>query len=153
MTIPTKETSKYVTVILNGVLQSLNAVIPMNHEITRPKLTEGSLNLQFGVLIGITGDVKGNLILAGEIPVFALIGQSMYGMPLEGEMLESFSGELGNMIAGGLATNIVEHEIKIDITHPTIVQGNTRMSGYDKAIYISVQFEGSGEMEMYLLLD
>ena len=51
------------------------------------------------MLIGITGDVKGLLVLEGNEIVFGGIGEAMFGMPLEGEMLGSFSGELGNMIA------------------------------------------------------
>ena len=30
------------------------------------------------------------------------IGQAMFGMSIEGEMVESFTGELGNMVAGNL---------------------------------------------------
>lgn len=153
MTATTTEMGKHITVLLNGTLTSLKVVVPINYRISKPQVLEQSLKLQFGVLIGITGDIKGNLILAGEESVFAAVGKTMFGMPLEGEMLESFSGELGNMIAGGLATNIVENEIKIDITHPTILQGNTKLSGYEKSIYISPIFEDVGEMDIYLLLD
>jgi len=68
-------------------------------------------------------------------------------------MLMSFSGELGNMIAGSLSTNIVAQGIKTDITSPTILQGSTTLSGYDRAIHTVVQFAEIGQMDIYLLLD
>lgn len=87
------------------------------------------LQLQFGVLIGITGDVKGKLILSGQTDVFSIIGETMFGTTIENDMLTSFSGELGNMIAGGLATNIVNKGLTTDITYPTILKGDTAISG------------------------
>ncbi|WP_047982708.1 chemotaxis protein CheX [Ornithinibacillus contaminans] len=148
-----QEKSKAITVLLNGTISSIQHVIPIKHEIRKPELSNESLKLQFGVLIGITGDVKGKLVLSADQSVFGAIGQAMFGMPLEGEMLTSFSGELGNMIAGGLSTNIVQSGLKTDITAPTIIEGNTNLSGYEKAIKLPVVFESVGELILYLLVD
>ena len=109
--------------------------------------------MQFGVIIGFTGDVKGQLILAGNMETFGTIGETMYGMPLAGEMLTSFSGELGNMLAGGLATKVAEAGIRTDITSPTIIQGDMNVSGYNKAIYMDAVFDAVGTLDIYLLLD
>jgi len=111
------------------------------------------LDLQFGVLIGFTGDLKGKLILSGEHAVFSEIGKSMFGMDIEGEMLTSFSGELGNMLAGNLSAKIEEHGIRTDITAPTIMEGKTTLSGFDKAIQLTADFENTGNMDIYLLID
>jgi len=148
-----RNTSKQVTFLLNGTLASIKSVVPMAHQVNQPGLTEDSVRVQYGVLIGTTGDIKGNLVLHGETTLFSLIGETMFGMPLDGQMLESFSGELGNMIAGGLATNIAKDQVNIDITHPTILQGNTRLSGFKKAINIPVLFHDVGKMDIYFLLD
>lgn len=77
----------------------------------------------------------------------------MFGMPLEGEMLLSFSGELGNMIAGAISTNIADSGTDINITAPTIMQGDTTLSGYKQALEITVQFNNVGKMNTYLLID
>src|SRR5699024_421541 len=122
-------------------------------QIAKPTLLNQYLQLHFGVLIGITGDVKGQLILSGEQHDFGSIGKAMLGADLEGDMIMYFSGELGNMIAGRLYTNIIAQGIKTDITSPTILQGSTTLSGYDKAIHTIVQFAGVGQMDIYLLLD
>lgn len=153
MAIAVKERNEPIKDVLNGTYESIKTVISMGHELSKPKLLNNLLYLQFGVLIGITGDIKGKLILAGETSIFGSIGEVMFGMPLEGEMLISFSGELGNMIAGGMATNIAEQGITTDITSPTVLQGNTTLSGYDKAIHTIARFDGGGEMDIYLLLD
>ena len=153
MTIAATERNRTITVLLNGVNSTLQSIVPLPYQMSKPSLLGDSLHLQFGVLIGITGDIKGRLILAGDPAVFRSIGESMFGMPVEDEMLASFSGELGNMLAGGIATTIVEHKVTTDITAPTIMQGDTTLSGYEKSIRLTAAFEGIGEMEIYLLMD
>nr|WP_272914185.1 chemotaxis protein CheX [Bacillus dakarensis] len=101
----------------------------------------------------MTGDVKGKLILSGDSKVFGSIGEMMFGMKLEKDMLSSFSGELGNMIAGGISSRIFEEGLQTDITSPTVLSGNTTISGYGRALHIPASFEKMGEMGIFLLLD
>ncbi|SHF90281.1 chemotaxis protein CheX [Ornithinibacillus halophilus] len=149
----THSRNKSITVLLNGTIASLNNVLPMKHELSKPILQKDKIELSYAVLIGVTGDLKGKLVLLGEPSIFGSIGKVMFGMALEGEMLSSFSGELGNMVAGGIATNIVDHGLNIDITAPTILQGNTSLSGYKQAINLRVRLESGEELGLYLLLD
>ncbi|WP_138419541.1 chemotaxis protein CheX [Aquibacillus sediminis] len=149
----TAQRSQHVTSLLNGTIGSIKNVVPLDVTVDQPKLLEQALTMEFGVLIGITGDLRGKMVLTGDMTVFGTIGEKMFGMALEGEMLASFSGELGNMIAGGLSTNIVEQGIRIDITSPTMFQGATTLSGYDKALQVPVTFENAGDMGIYLLID
>lgn len=153
MSITTKQHSSAITHLLNGTLTSIKSVIPLTFDIDKPQRLDKNFNINFGVFIGITGDIQGKLVLAGRQETFGSIGAIMFGMPLEGEMLDSFSGELGNMIAGGLSTNIFEKDININITAPTIMNGHTSLSGYKEAIGIPVHFENNGEMNIYLLID
>lgn len=149
----TTDRTRVITDLLNGMQTALRQIVPMNYQLGAPQLSGKALELQFGILIGITGDIKGRLIIAGDKTVFGAIGEKMFGMQLEEEMLVSFSGELGNMLAGGIATQIVEKGFKIDITVPTVIQGNTTLSGYDKAIKITAAFDEAGELDFYLLLN
>lgn len=142
-----------VTELLNGAFQAIGEIIPIAHQIEKPKLLERALNIQFGVLIGFVGDIRGKLVINGDVPVFGSIGEAMFGMAVEGEMLASFTGELGNMIAGRLSTNIAENGIKTDITSPTIMQGNTTLSGFEKALDVTISFQNIGNMSVYLLID
>src|SRR5699024_11904509 len=86
---------------VNGVQ---TCAIPIS--ISKPNLIKDAINVRFGVLIGIVGDLKGKLVLAGDIHMFGLIGEKMFGMEVTGDMLSSFSGEFGNMLAGSISTNI-----------------------------------------------
>jgi len=147
------EKSKVITELLNGTNVALKNIIPMNYDITKPKLLGKSLELQFGILIGITGDIKARLVLMGTHSTFSTIAQSMFGMELEGEMLVSFSGELGNMLAGSISTQIVSSGIQTDITAPTIIQGDVKLSGYEKAIHMSASFSHADKLDLFLLLD
>lgn len=139
--------------LMNGSIESIKHVIPIEHKIKNLRRFEETLQLQIGVLIGITGDVKGQLVITSEAPVFSNIGETMFGMPLEGEMLSSFSGELGNMIAGSLSANVMEKGIHTDITPPTILQGDTTLTGYKHAFQVSFEFNNTGELDIYLLID
>lgn len=150
----TVEQRKQVTDLLNGICTATRNVVPLDNEIGKPVLIGESLYLTFGVLIGVTGDMKGKLILSSSTTeVFSFIAEAMFGTKLENDMLASFSGELGNMIAGNLSTQIDQLGIKTDITYPTILQGNTKVSGFKLAFNIPIAFTHSGELDIYLLLD
>jgi chemotaxis protein CheX len=153
LTVTVVEKSKVITELLNGTNLALKTIIPSLKELTKPKLLGTSLHLQFGILIGITGDIKARLVLMGDPTTFSAIAYSMFGMELKGEMLVSFSGELGNMLAGSISTQIVNSGIQTDITAPTIMQGNTWLSGYEKAIHMTAIFSDHDKLDLYLLLD
>ncbi|WP_240376979.1 chemotaxis protein CheX [Bacillus piscicola] len=139
--------------LLNMITTSIEQVVPLRITVEESQPLEQALTLRFGVFIGITGDMKGKLLLTGEPAVFGSIGETMFGMPIEGEMLQSFSGELGNMIAGSFSTNMMAESIKTDITAPTILQGDTSLTGYEKAYHLPLTFAGTGTMSIFLLID
>lgn len=139
--------------LLNGTLSSLKRSIPISYEMSRPVILTEPIQIKYGVLIGFLGDVSGKLLLMGDTVVFGAIGEMMFGMPIQDEMLTSFTGELGNIIAGGIASAVAEKGIKTDITSPTILEGESKVSGYKKAIILSVTYKDVGKMDINLLLD
>lgn len=153
MSIQIAERNKSITTLLNGTNSALKQVVPIQQQISKPKLLNELLLVQFGVFIGITGDIKGKIVFVGEQSTFGSIGEVMFGSQINEEMLTSFSGELGNMIAGNLSTNIVSNGVAIDITAPTIIEGKAKISGYDVAIHLTTSFEQVGNLDIYLLLD
>ncbi len=148
-----KEKNNLVTNLLNATLSSIKTIISIELELEKPRLLKQNFYLNYGVLIGIVGDLRGKLVFSGDSSVFSTIGEMMYDMPLEGEMLQSFSGEMGNMIAGGISTNLARVQTDISITPPTILQGDTMLSGYEKGIELSVAFKEIGTIYIYLLID
>lgn len=65
MSVTVVEKSKVLTELLNATNVSLKTIIPFSYELTKPKLLGTSLHLQFGILIGIAGDIKTRLVLMG----------------------------------------------------------------------------------------
>jgi chemotaxis protein CheX len=143
-----------ITKVLNGTIQSVRNILPISVSIESPSLfQEKSLKTSMAVLIGMTGDVKGRLVIEGNPQIFSSIGELMYGMHLEGEMLESFTGELGNMIAGNLATNASQNQLVMDITPPTLIIGEIKLSEFSKAIRVPISLSSTGKLGVILMLE
>lgn len=112
-------TSIQIQAVLNGTINALKSVIPYDIQVSPPTITSDPYEQnEIGVLIGMVGDLKGRIIIDSTPDTFSAIGAGMYGMTLEGAMLESFTGEFGNMIAGNLCTFAAEKELDLDITPP-----------------------------------
>ena len=147
-------TSKHIQTILNGTIQSLKSVIPIAMDIKSPSLmVQPFEQKEMGVLIGLVGDLSGRVIIDGSPEIFGSIGSAMFGMPLEGPMLESFTGELGNMIAGNLCTYAGQYELELDITPPTVMVGHTKLYGFQQAFQIPASIEGIGDIIILYTID
>lgn len=147
-------TSKHVQTILNGTIYALKTILPMNINMASPSImTEPYTQMEMGVLIGLVGDLKGRVIIDGSPATFGNIGSSMFGMPLEGEMLESFTGEFGNMIAGNLCTHAGQSELELDITPPTVMVGNTKLYGFQHAFSLPASIDGVGNITILFTID
>mgnify|MGYP006368609061 FL=1 len=147
-------TSKHIQTILNGTINSLKTILPMNIEVKSPSISsEPYIQEQMGVLIGIVGNIKGRIIIDGTPNAFGSVGAAMFGMPLEGEMLESFTGELGNMIAGNLCTIVGQDGLELDITPPTVMVGNTKLYGFQKLFRLPAVIENIGDITILLTID
>ncbi|CAH0186977.1 CheY-P phosphatase CheX [Peribacillus sp. Bi96] len=101
----------------------------------------------------MTGDICGRLIIEGTNGCMSKIGESMFGMPLEGEMLESFAAELGNMLAGNVATSLASEDTIMDITPPTVIVGKTKMYGFNEAIHLPISMDGAGTIHIILMIE
>ncbi|MCA0970395.1 chemotaxis protein CheX [Halobacillus litoralis] len=146
--------SQSITDILNGSLDSVHSVFPFELSIEHPRKFEEPIQQnELGVLIGMTGDFTGRLLIDGSHNSFGYVGEKMFGMPLEGEMLYSFTGELANMIAGNLSTKVSERSISIDITPPTVIQGESRIRGFDLAFQVPVNLEDEHSLKLILMID
>ncbi|MFY4776038.1 chemotaxis protein CheX [Metabacillus sp. RGM 3146] len=137
-------------ILINSTLESIKHIIPYSFS-AKPLLSSPSLIAQ-QVHIDILGDFKGTLIINENGEVFSKLGESMFGMLLEGEMLQSFMGEFGNMVAGQLATIVSQKGLNMDITPPLVAQ----MDGYpNKTHYctVPVELENGGELHFSFFLN
>jgi chemotaxis protein CheX len=145
--------SSHVTSTLNATIESIKMVIPLNITVSKPEIIDAPLHSEMGVLIGITGEIRGRILFQGPVQTFSSIGATMFGMALEGDMLESFAGELGNMIAGSISTVIYQGGTTIDITPPTVIVGNSRVSGFNQGVRIPADIECAGEFNIVLMIE
>lgn len=142
-----------ITIVLNGTIESVKSVIPISMGIDKPSVIQQPFTRNDkGVLIGITGSLQGRLIIEGNEDVFSKIGEAMFGMPLEGDMLDSFTGELGNMIAGNLATSIANTGVDMDITPPSLLIGNTQITEFDKGLSLPIHLSSVGSFTIILMV-
>lgn len=140
--------------ILNSTITSLNNVVPVKFDVLSPVLTAQPYEQkEIGVLISLVGEVKGRLILETTYDVIDVIGQSMFGMNIEGEMVESFTGELGNMVAGNLCTILEKDRFSLDISTPTIMTGSTKFYGFKQAFKLPIRFESGSILNILLTID
>jgi chemotaxis protein CheX len=143
-----------VTYLLNNFIAALKGVIPLEVAVYDPVSLRGPYNQHnIGVLIGMTGDTRGRFVIDGNEENFKALAASMFGMPLAGEMLESFAGELGNMIVGNLATSIAKSGHNVDITTPTVIVGESKLFGFHQAVQLPVTIENVGDFLILLMIE
>ncbi|MDG0792948.1 hypothetical protein OMP38_20295 [Cohnella ginsengisoli] len=70
--------------LLQDILQATRQVVPLSLSVTEPRSADAEWQDEWGVLIGVTGDIYGRVVILGEGDVFGRLGESMFGMLLEG---------------------------------------------------------------------
>lgn len=83
------------------------------------------------VIIGIVGDLKGNIIYETTIEnAKSIASKMMMGAPVKelDEMAQSAIEELANMLTANASTSFSNQGIKIDISTPTLMYGNFKAS-------------------------
>ncbi|WJY28557.1 MULTISPECIES: chemotaxis protein CheX [Sporosarcina] len=140
--------------ILNSTIQSLTSVIPIQFDVLAPSLTTQPYEQkELSVLIALLGDVRGRLIIDTNEGTVSRIGEAMFGMKIEGEMIESFTGELGNMVAGNLCTLLEKDSLTLDISPPTVLTGETKFYGFSQAFKLPLRFADVSPTNVLLTID
>jgi len=103
------------------------------------------------IIIGITGEIRGQVMIAFSNVIACDIASKMIMMPvtLMDELSTSAICELGNMILGNTATIFSTKGIGIDITPPTLCTGNVSFSNnYTKNICIPLVYDNNMTIEI-----
>lgn len=107
------------------------------------------------IIIGFTGKMKGQVMIAFEQKIACDLASKMIMMPVT-EMNEfslSAISELGNMILGNTATIFSTQGIDIDITPPTIGSGSMSFSyTFAKNICIPMEYEDGKKIEINIAI-
>lgn len=112
-------------------MQMLRDVSQVETKIGKPAVKQATFSDDtIVIIIGITGEMKGQVMLAFPNDVACLVAGNMCMMPTN-EMTELYMSaicELGNMIMGNAATIFSTKGVGIDITPPTVCRGNMTFS-------------------------
>ena len=112
---------------LSAAMQMLKDVSQVETTLGKPNVKEAHFEEDtIVIMIGITGEMKGQVMLAFPNDVACLVSGNMCMMPATemNELYMSAICELGNMIMGNAATIFSIKGIGIDITPPTICVGD-----------------------------
>lgn len=107
------------------------------------------------IMIGVTGEMRGQVIIAFSLDVACDIASKMIMMPISemNELSMSAISELGNMILGNAATILSTKGIGIDITPPTLCRGSMSITtSYAKNICIPIIYDGEKCVELDIAL-
>ena len=107
------------------------------------------------IMIGVTGEMKGQVMLS--LPAESakdIASKMMMGMPVNelDDMAKSAICELGNMVMGNASTVFSVKGIGIDITPPTMFQGDFSMNAASPNMCIPIVYEENKSIELNLAL-
>jgi len=107
------------------------------------------------ILIGFTGEMKGQVMIAFEHSIACDIASKMIMMQIT-EMDEfslSAISELGNMIMGNTATIFSTKGIEIDITPPMVGNGTMSFtSSFARNVCIPLEYEKNKKIEVNIAI-
>ncbi len=114
------------------------------------KFDDGSLL----IMLGITGEIKGQVILRFRNDIALDIASKMCMMPMTelNELAQSAICELCNMILGNAATVFSTNGVGIDITPPTVCRGNVLFSSDAANVCVPVVYEEEKTIEINVSL-
>lgn len=148
----------YINPFLMASTKVLKDMMMLDSKVGKPHLSDLNFDCSsFLIMLGVTGEMKGKVILDFKKEVALDIASKMCMMPITemSELAQSAVCELCNMILGNAATIFSTKGIGIDITPPTVCQGNVTFSSApatnicvpiiyedDKTIEINISIKG-----------
>lgn len=96
-------------------------------QIGKPSIKSSPFSgLEVLTIVGITGDIRGQMYFGGSLPsILQVVSAMMGGVPVAalGSMEQSAISELANMICGNAMSFFAQENISLDITPPTLIMG------------------------------
>ncbi len=143
----------YINPFLLASTKVLKDMVMLDAKLGKPYINN---NLSFKddsllIMLGVTGEMKGQVILCFKKEIALDIASKMCMMPITemSELAQSAICELCNMILGNAATVFSTKGILIDITPPTTCQGNVSFStDYAANICVPIVYEDDKTIEI-----
>ena len=141
--------AEYINPFIKASTEILTQMTQIKFQVGKPTLKPSPHNANnIIILIGITGDIKGQAMLSfDETMALSIVSKMMGETPVQelDEIGKSALAELGNMILGNSATLLFNSGIKVDITPPTLMIGDNVTISTDQleAINVPIHTESS----------
>jgi chemotaxis protein CheX len=145
-----------INLIIKAIKNTSNMTIQTEVENGKPKLV-GSPVPEEGicVLVGTTGELKGQVVLSFEKEKALEISNKMMQGLGSGEwdkMAKSAIREFANMTLGTFSTLLNQEEINIDITPPTLIEGKGIELSGEKGIKVPILNNNEKFMSLTIML-
>lgn len=147
--------------VINPFLESARLVIEQLIQVSPSTGNLGIKNAEIidghiWILIGMTGQLSGNIVFGLEEQVaMRMVSAMMGGFAITeiDEMGKSAISELGNMISGNASTILSNQGIVVDITPPQVMRSENLTSFVpQRALYIPLQVDGIGELDIQVMI-
>lgn len=140
--------AEYINPFIKASKEILTQMTQIDFQVGKPTLKSSPFSANnIIILIGITGDIKGQAILSlDKSMALNVVSKMMGGMEVKelDAISKSALSELGNMILGNSATLLFNAGVKVDITPPTLMIGDNLSVSSDQTQVINVPLEGDG---------
>lgn len=111
-------------------------------------------NNSISVILGLSGDLKGQIICSMDYETsLRIVGKMMGGIEVKtlDDLSLSAIQELGNWIAGGSSTEISKEGIFVDVTTPIINEGKSKL--HSNNVFLTLPFKSEiGTIELNVSL-
>jgi chemotaxis protein CheX len=114
--------------------------------------------LDVSTIVGITGDIRGQMYLGGSMSsILSIVSAMMGGVQVStlGSLEQSAISELANMICGNAMSFFSNDSITLDITPPTLIMGKQIeiSTGRMSVLSIPIILNSKNQIEMNIVFE
>lgn len=145
--------AEHVNTFLMAATKVISEACMLTPKVGKPSIRNGNYtNDSIVIMIGVTGEMQGQVLLVFKKEVALAIASKMMFMEVTqlDEISMSAICELGNMIMGNASTVFSTKNIGIDITPPTMCEGNFTVSGAVANMCIPIYINDTDYVELDL---
>jgi chemotaxis protein CheX len=149
--VPTAEISAIFQGVKHVLKQHLNYEVTSGPAMRHKEAVDSG---EISVIVGITGDIKGKLVVGMSQPsAQRIIGRMFGGAPVDSidEMGWSAFAEFGNWMAAACCNELHVINVQTNITPPLVNEGRSRIHFSDTFDSLPFQFEDA-ELQVHVII-
>lgn len=147
--------AEHVNIFLMAASKVISETCNLTTKVGKPYIRNNTFTKDsIVIMIGVTGEMQGQVMLAFKKSVALMIASKMMYMEVKelDEISTSAICELGNMIMGNASTAFSVKNIGIDITPPTMCEGDFTVSGAVTSMCIPIYISDTDFVELNLCI-